>query len=622
MGFKPAVGHSRRSQSALAGGAGAIVDFPSGSYMPLGMDWQFKRLPDVVSEDLKIYEPRLQKLLKVDFFRLAPTPGDKQLGDYGKKVLDGWSLPVVRFPKWLQCPHCYRLGTVNNPFELQPNLTVVCKSCKKNVAPVRFVIGCRKGHINDFPWEYWAHSEGKKAPSCTSPTLKLEAMGRSAALGDLFVKCHKCGSQRSLGDIFIPQALAGVHCIGNRPWLLDQEKCGDPVLTLQRGGSNIYFPLAASMLSIPPASEAIARILERRWDVFRHAPEEALEGMLKGYLEKEHPNIDIKQALAWLLKRKGIDKEQDPQDERGARRQEYDAMACDCFPNEDEVQTSEFENKIHEPTTTMGKWFELFSAVSRLREVRATCGFSRIDPVAVNIEKIQVARAAGQLSPLGRKPANWLPAVEIRGEGIFFRFKESSVEQWETNSRIATRAKSINSIYEAYCAQKNFEPPHQITPRLLLVHSFAHAMIRRFSLDCGYSSASLRERLYVAETDTGSPMAGCLIYTGCSDSDGSLGGLVNLSTPEQLEQIITGAIKDAAWCGNDPVCSEADPRSSAERLSGACCHSCLLLPETACEKFNKELDRLMLVGGQDADGKRIPGYFTEVIEKIELAGVQ
>jgi hypothetical protein len=620
MAFRSVAGHSRRSQAALTNGAGAIVDFPSGSYMPLGLDWQSRNLPVHALEDLKVYEPRLQKLLGVSFFRLAPAPGEREISDFGKKIREEWALPAVRFPEWLQCPQCNRIGRTDDPFEMQPNLAVRCTACKKNVSPIRFVIGCRKGHIEDFPWEYWAHSESKSASGCQRPLLKLEALGKSASLGDLFVKCYACGSQRSLSDIFVPQALTAVRCNGNRPWLLDREKCGQPVVTLQRGASNIYFPLSASMLSIPPASEAIARILERRWDLFRYIPAEALEPALKGFLDEHHPNTDFRQALDWLQRRRGIEEKRDPEDERGARRQEYEAMSQECISGEEDHQSSEFENRTYEPAPSMSPWFDLVAAVSRLREVRVTCGFSRIDPVAVSIEKIQTARTSGQLSPLGRRPANWLPAVEVRGEGIFFRFREDRMQTWEKSEHVVERAGSINAAYESYCAGKGFEPPHIITPRLLLVHSFAHAIIRRFSLDCGYSSASLRERLYIAEPDAGASMAGCLIYTGCTDSDGSLGGLVNLATPERLEQVIVGAIRDAAWCGNDPVCGETDPSASAERLSGACCHSCLLLPETACEKFNKELDRTMLVGGQGVKGEQIEGYFGGMIEKIENGG--
>lgn len=57
-------------------------------------------------------------------------------------------------------------------------------------------------------------------------------------------------------------------------------------------------------------------------------------------------------------------------------------------------------------------------------------------------------------------------------------------------------------------------------PRLILVHSLAHALIRQLSLSCGYGSASLRERLYVDTNEW--EMAGLLVFTSSPDADGTL----------------------------------------------------------------------------------------------------
>jgi hypothetical protein len=154
---------------------------------------------------------------------------------------------------------------------------------------------------------------------------------------------------------------------------------------------------------------------------------------------------------------------------------------------------------------------------------------------------------------------------------------------------------------------RGYQRDYRITPRLLLIHSFAHAMIRQLSIDCGYSSSSLRERLYVAEgDDNSSAMNGVLIYTGSPDSEGSLGGLVRLADAALITDAVTRAVRNSRWCGSDPVCIETDPAQPGERISGAACHCCLLVPETACEKYNRELDRSMMVG--DA-ARRWKGFF-------------
>ena len=59
--------------------------------------------------------------------------------------------------------------------------------------------------------------------------------------------------------------------------------------------------------------------------------------------------------------------------------------------------------------------------------------------------------------------------------------------------------------------------------------------MRQIALECGYTSASVRERLYCRPAaDAHGPMAGILIYTAASDSEGTLGGLVQHGQPITL----------------------------------------------------------------------------------------
>ena len=60
--------------------------------------------------------------------------------------------------------------------------------------------------------------------------------------------------------------------------------------------------------------------------------------------------------------------------------------------------------------------------------------------------------------------------------------------------------------------------------------------MRQIALECGYTAASIRERLYSKTSDQPhGPMAGILIYTAASDSEGTLGGLVNWGNLYQSE---------------------------------------------------------------------------------------
>jgi hypothetical protein len=386
--------------------------------------------------------------------------------------------------------------------------------------------------------------------------------------------------------------------------------CQSPVQTVQRGASNAHFGVTASMLSIPPASEGVARLMERFWPTLKHVPEPALPPTLEGLLQDQF--VDIATALEWIKRRRRVEMDPEGESEASCRHQEFRSLGLACHAAPDQALRPDFENDPFLLPGSLSRWFDLASATRRLREVRALCGFTRIRDATVTAEAISGELARGAIAPLAAQPFTWLPAVEVRGEGIFLRFAEERVADWASSARgVAERAAQIQAILAAQSAHEGTAIPFTITPRLLLAHSFAHVMLRRLSLDCGYSSASLRERLYVSEPDHAVPaMAGILIYTASPDSDGSLGGLISLATAEHLEDVIRRAVEDLRWCGSDPVCIETPPAVLGERHSGAACHGCLLVPETACERFNRELDRAILVGTPDGS---ISGFFADFL---------
>ena len=232
---------------------------------------------------------------------------------------------------------------------------------------------------------------------------------------------------------------------------------------------------------------------------------------------------------------------------------------------------------------------EHITQVVRLREVRAIYGFSRIHPPSGGFGDARVA-------PLSIQPKQWLPAIEVRGEGIFLALDEKKVRKWEIRDDAVARAQTINkrNIADWQARMKDDSlPPELITPRLMLVHTFSHAVMRQSSLECGYSTSSLRERLYVDEQNPS--MCGVLIYTSTADADGTLGGLVRQGRAGRMEALVRSAIEAMEWCSSDPLCMKGI-NSLSEGMNLAACHSCVLAPETACEHFNRFLDRAMLVG--------------------------
>ena len=131
-----------------------------------------------------------------------------------------------------------------------------------------------------------------------------------------------------------------------------------------------------------------------------------------------------------------------------------------------------------------------------------------------------------------------------------------------------------------------------------MLHSFSHLLITAVSLECGYPASSIRERVY-ALPEVG---YGVLLYTGTTDAEGTLGGLIQVG--RRIHEHVRNALDMGELCSNDPVCSQHAPASQHEHrfLHGAACHGCLLIAETSCEQHNDFLDRALVVPTVDNIG--------------------
>jgi len=196
-------------------------------------------------------------------------------------------------------------------------------------------------------------------------------------------------------------------------------------------------------------------------------------------------------------------------------------------------------------------------------------------------------------SPLSRNQ-DWLPASENRGEGIFLKFDQDVIQEWvhaqKTMDRGAILEAGFASKYEE-CENKQF---HGIP--FYMIHSFSHILMTQISLECGYPASSIRERIYAMKNGFG-----ILIYTGASDAQGTLGGLIQVG--RNIKDIIRRALISAELCSNDPVCSHETPNPDTQReLLGSACHGCLLVAETSCEWCNSFLDRALVVKTMSRSG--------------------
>jgi hypothetical protein len=210
-----------------------------------------------------------------------------------------------------------------------------------------------------------------------------------------------------------------------------------------------------------------------------------------------------------------------------------------------------------------------------------------------------------RLTRLCRESPKWLPASEVRGEGIFLRIREEALAAWQVKSEVMRLQEEFLESHKAWRRLRKIEPAQEGFPgiRLVLLHSLAHALMRQFVLDCGYTAASVRERLYSRHRgEEGGPMAGILLYTAAPDSEGTLGGLVELGDPLTLGRHLQQALESMRLCASDPLCSEHSPDTLGRTIQGACCHACQFSPETSCERGNRYLDRSVLVNTFSASG--------------------
>jgi hypothetical protein len=604
------LGDVRRSQVITSHGPGAIVDFRAGSHGGAGVsvvaagleEWDRWAPPPGLGHSQAVYEPRLQKQLKVDGFRLPPVAPQIAPGVYSTRA---GKLVGARFPRWLQCPQCHVLRLSRRWTEDAGDPALYCAECsdraggrnRVHVVPVRFIVICEKGHLDEFPWEWWVKHD---ATCSKKEDLKLEGSA-TAGLAGLILTCMGCGANRTMEGCFGPDAIPA-QCYGQRPWLGTDanETCTVKPRVVQRGASNIYYSAVESALDIPPWSDELQKKIGMRWAMLEQAPDSPSRRLLIHALRLAEITGKPEDDLATIIEDR-INRLRLP--DRNLRWEEYQQFVQH---NQPFGENTEFEIRPAPAPPELSRWIDRVVRATRLREVRALRGFTRVFPPAPGDDD--------RVAKISVNTLSWLPAVENRGEGIFVQLRLDRVQEWEATNAVKDRAAALEGEHMQAWRERGRPgtPTVQVTARLLLLHSLSHALIRQLSLTCGYSSASLRERLYVGFGDW--EMAGFLIFTSSPDADGTLGGLARQGENRNLVGILEDSLTSMTWCSSDPLCIEGVHSFSAP-ASGAACHACLLASETSCELFNSFLDRAMLVGTPAAPDL---GYFRGYL--AELAG--
>ena len=214
--------------------------------------------------------------------------------------------------------------------------------------------------------------------------------------------------------------------------------------------------------------------------------------------------------------------------------------------------------------------------LERLREVNALLGFTRVEAPEETVDPDERPPRAN----ICADPPTWVPAGQVHGEGIFIRFNEDALQKWERRDSVRAREEMLILGHKGWRNSRRLNPDEGYPgARYVLLHTIAHLLIRELALECGYNAASIRERIY-ADTEGGQPQAGVLVYTAAADSDGTLGGLVDLGKPENFDRLLTQALSSASICSSDPLCAEHEPNKDRS-LHAAACHACSFVSETS-----------------------------------------
>lgn len=587
---KPRIaGQVRQNQLITSFGVGSIVDFISDTVIIAGIDeWDDK------DENLIIYNENLQSLTGVKYFVKPKTDSSDNM------FIKSNDIPSYVFPEKLYCPNCKMIFDIK---ELQNQSNPHrCLNCKNpQLVAARFVVVCDNGHIEDFPYSWWVH-KGEKC-KVDNPRIKMFNIDERSDIESLMLKCCECGQIRPLFGAFQEYSLSGDNgykCNGYHPHLKNPKhysdrECNAVLKTRLRTSSSVYFPIIQSALSIPPWSREALRAIRKKYNDIKWIQEKDIKEYLS---QRILPSLSSEVTIQDLLQALEIAKKQlntsNIRKEKDIYQDEYNELIKGV------CNEGEFTSYTVKVPIKYQKYIDKIVVVDRLTEVQALCGFTRVKPWNGR------SLSDEEVAPLSMYKKEWLPAIKMNGEGVFFEFNIEILSKWEKT--VGNRYIEMISNYKDSNIKND-----RFSIRYVLLHTISHLLIRQISNECGYNVASLKEKIYSTFHDgeqENIEMAGILIYLATSDCEGSLGGLISIADDEdKLLAIFDDMINKALWCSGDPLCINSMGQGY-QSLNYAACHDCTLLPETSCEFRNIFLDRVSIVGTND---NRELGIFSEIL---------
>ena len=599
----------RRSQFVLMYGPGALIETTNGSRLIPSLKGLGENCNDEFFEYHELKDIRMNQLLNKNWgdyeCRLVSIPSNTAMSEDKPRAI----YSTLVFPKWHICyerePSILYDASKDSEDGCVANKDKKCTICKKNTNPnVRFVRACPNGHLDEVYWKQEVHA-GHKGDCDFDDYYYWKAGG--GKLEEITIECPKCGSSTTMHQIYLNKR----QCSGrqpenenfkkekiafgydNRPW-----NCDENMRVIQKQSTSLRIPITKTLLKIPKYDKSILdAFTNTRMRIYLsdRSPEDLTKKQIidkarmwdtdnadkyEDYLE----NHTLEQFFDVINRvgerddygfKNAIDEEFaaliDNKESENFRKGEFEKYSIELFDDELPVEVCGVETV----TTVTAQIFYQRKPHKKEHKVNKDDG---------DYELIDVGYIVNEDEEDEEIKKKWYPAYLGVGEGIFLYSKKNPLVIFPQLEDTVTRWENATVSAE--------EDRKEVTdPLFVWWHTLSHALIKSLSLSCGYSSPSLRERVYIDDTGKG----GVLIYNTSPGDDSGMGGLYDLVYNEkEFNRVLLNTIDTIINCSNDPLCSSN--KQDGDKVNGSACHNCLLISETSCEHINKYLDRHFFIG--------------------------
>ena len=621
--YKPSPGKLRASQLITTFGPGSLLQTEHDSVLIMGTNFWWHK--NKFTEKSHLY---LQQITGKTHF-LMPVKKDREQ-----------SIVCMSFPKWGFCKTCKWLQYHKDYPPKEKGF--LCASCpakyNPELLPARLVVTCNQGHLDEFPWIKWAHSDPDNPVAvCADPKLIWSGGQSTSSLSSYSVRCKTCGSSNSLFqsqnrekgiELWDSEnnAWYKFSCTGQLPWLQQDEPCRrvledgtkhstetEIAFGITPRASSLYYSKVIRGIIIPSLAHPIVQYLTSKSGKSRidglvdfGATDEQIAANFSEKIPQFKMKSYTKEDILYFMKKiQSRYSKQVLETESDLKKIEYDDLRKNV--NEHDLDKTEINPEIVIKSISLDddekKVFEDIREISVLTALEVSRYFTRINPpgdISAGKQSSKhnlcylESKGGKTIHGIPTKKQDWLPCAVKKGEGIFIVFNNDFINNCLKNNEIRQRLDDMIINHQEWESISKWPSTVDIDRQFILLHSISHLLIKELSLESGYNEASISERIYSSKE-----MHGLLIYT-TSTGDGSFGGLVRQS--KNLLTILEKALKHKSICSRDPICINENPKTMKEkrlplnlRQNGSACFGCMLVPETSCENFNKMLDRKILV---------------------------